>query len=301
MTKILAMPHLTASSVETTEWIVDLNGRLDTAPALLKGWDYSAGLAFESTARLDRRKILAECGLSRDARISVTASWWASSTNRREIGCRQPILDDVDIALRLEIPPGVAGGHLTLERMLILDQPGRSDDDLAAVQQGSILWREPRDSQTRVTLEGDAARLPTEAVDFTSTRVADPESLWWLERDLSDLNSTPLATIRLYLNTSHPIIEKIVSGADDATAETVAKFLEWDVARMLINSALDSAEFLRDWGMFRPGSLGETLELLLQQVWPGEDANSLSGLRADEPGIFEARLQARLRLLAETR
>jgi hypothetical protein len=301
MTKIFALPHLHTGAVEPDEWLVEIHGEQLPVPNLLKGWDYSTPLRFESTLRVDRTRILSDCGLGEDASVSAIAAWWASSTNIRQLGCSRPLTHGEHVTLAVAVPAGLAGGQLTLQRMLILERPGRTRTTLAATTPGSILWREPRERQTKVVLEGDAARFPTEMIDFTSSRVADPDSLWWLDHDLSDLDSTPLATLRLYLNESHPMVKKMVAGGADEVSAAVSQVLEWDITRTMCHAALDTSEFIRQWGSFRPGSLGEALELLLRRLWPGDDATSLSALRAQDPGVFEARMQGRLRLLAEKR
>lgn len=76
--------------------------------------------------------------------------------------------------------------------------------------------------------------------------------------------------------------------------------LQWDVARALIDRALDRDEFVEDWDSFAEGSVGETLQQLIMRFWPGEDAASLRARREGNRPRFEYQLQARLGLLGGT-
>ena len=67
----------------------------------------------------------------------------------------------------------------------------------------------------------------------------------------------------------------------------------------MIHRALDNEEFVEEWDGFEEGSLGATLQQLVQRVWPGEDAMSLRARREANAPRFEYQLQARLRLLSE--
>lgn len=297
MARVFALPHLHTDAVTAESWNVELRGQRQPLPQLLKAWDYQTALRFDSIVRVDRSRILRDCGLGPDAAVSVVALWWASSTNRRELGVCVPVTDADTIPLEFEIAPGEAGGRLALARMLVLTDSGSSPQALAATAPGAVLWREDRNMQARVFLEGDAARFPTEVVDFASTRVADPDGVWWLDVDFSDLSATPLAALRLYLNGNHPEVKSLV--ANENGSAYLHQIIEWDVVRTMFHAALDSPAFHRQWGSFRPGSLGEAVELLARRLWPGEDARSLATFREYDRGLFEARLQGRLRLLGD--
>ena len=157
--------------------------------------------------------------------------------------------------------------------------------------------RKPAADRGTTILEGDAARFPTEIVDFATGTIADPSAAWWIETDLSELDANPLGRIRLYLNASHPMIALLVQGNTDEVIRVVADFLEWDVGRTLIHAALDTEDFVAGWAQFSTGSIGETLQHLIARTWPAHDASALKQMRASDPGAFEARLQGRLGML----
>lgn len=294
MPRVFSLPHLSTGAAMTSEWLLESRGELLPLPAVLKGWDYQTPLRLQCTVTADPVAVIRDCGLGPDARISVVAMWWASSTNRRVMAASVPLADGAEVLLDFEIPPGAAGGTLTLSRLLVLTRPSAAGARLAASTAGAVLWREPRERQTRTILEGDSARFPTEVIDFGG-RIGEPDGVWWLEHDFSDLDTTPLAALRLYLNGAHPAVGKLLAG--DRAGEILQQMINWDVARAMVHAALDSEDFHRRWGSFRPGCLGETVELLIRRIWTGEDAVSLAALRSTDRGGFEARLQGRLQLL----
>lgn len=301
MTRLVALPYLQTSAVETGDWLVRLRGETRQVPDVLKGWDYQTALHFESKLVLDLDRVRHDCGLGRDAGIVALPTWWASSTNRRQAGTPVPLIENGAVSLQLDIPPGQAGGRLTLDRLLVLRTPGAPLNPLAATSAYSVLWREERDRRTTVIVEGDAARFPTQVIDFGAGRFADPQAAWWLDLDPSDMDTTPLTAMRLYLNAANPTVERLASGRDDEVTRLVSSVLTWDVVRTLVEAALESEDFIDGWGGFRPGSLGETLERLIQRYFAGEDARSVAAFRARNRGLFEARLQARVGMLLEAR
>ncbi|RBY76277.1 hypothetical protein DQ239_14955 [Blastococcus sp. TF02-09] len=160
-----------------------------------------------------------------------------------------------------------------------------------------MLWREPRDDQAVCALEGDAARFPTDVMDFEQTGLGDAGGVWWLHHDLSDLDANPLSCLRIRINSAHPAGSRLVDGSPEASDARSA--LYWDVNRLLVHAALDSDEFVTGWGAFRVGSLGHTLEQLCRRLWPYQDARALRASRANDRGRFEVSLQARVGLFTE--
>lgn len=295
MTRIVALPHLQTSAVEPSDWLVTIRGNTQPLPTLLKGWDYETPLRFECEVAVDRDAALRDCGLPGDAEVEMVALWWASSTNRRRLGASARVESSGAAALVFDVPADQAGGKLVLIRQLVLRRSGTGPTTaFAATQEGSILWSEDRSTRAAVHLEGEATRFPTEICDFSLPPVLEPNAAWWLEHDFSDLDASPLAALRLYVNGSHMSMRAMAEGDLDGT---VAKFMYWDVARTMVHGALDSEEFIERWSTFQPGSLGEALEFLLRKIWPTADARSLRQLRSQDPGLFEARLQGRLDLL----
>ena len=301
MTRVVVLPHLQTAAIDPGDWLVTLRGDTMPVPPVLKGWDYSTPLRFECQVKVDLPSVLEECGLEEDAKIRALATYWASSTNRRGLGAAVVLDLSGDVSMSFDIDPSLVGGKLTLHRQLVLAQPSKAKRPFAATAVGAVLWSERRPDRTSVVLEGDAARFPTEFLDFSVGQVAEPSAAWRLEHDFSDLNASPLACLRLYINSSHPRLEGLIAGRSDDEAKLVSSVMSWDVGRMMVHEALTSNDFVDDWGHFNPGSLGEVLEFLVRRIWPTHDARALRAMRAHDHGLFEARLQGRLNILGTDR
>lgn len=294
MARVVALPHMQTTAVEPGDWLVTIRERTMPVPDLLDGWDYSTPIRLECQLNVDLDGVRSECALEADTTIIATAIFWASSTNRRQVGAMRKVDRSGEFAMEFEVDPTVVGGKLTLYRQLLLEQGGSSGGPFTATRPGSILWNEDRGHRRTVLLEGDAARFPTEVLDFSAGPVAEPSAPWWLDRDFSDMDASPLASIRLYVNSSHPRIVSLLEDKEDEGTQLVRSVMAWDVGRAMIHGAIDTDEFVDGWGHFRPGTLGESLEQLVRRVWPTHDARALRGMRADDVGVFESRLQGRL-------
>ena len=168
---------------------------------------------------------------------------------------------------------------------MVLAADGASTDELAPRTAGSVLLVELRDRETKITLEGESARFPTEVISFDELPIAEPDALWYLEYDPSDLEQSPLLALRLYVNSKHPAVERSLH-PDDEIGELVRSTLHWDVARIMIDRALNNDDLIEQWDAFPEESLGQMLQELIQRSWPGETAESLRARRlADPPGL----------------
>lgn len=301
MTRLLARPHRQTSAVRGTAWEVSIRNTNQAADGVVRSWDYSCPIRLTSTVEIDFPRVLEECGLGPDAQLALVAVWWSSSTNLRRAGEPVAVVSSGQHDLHVAIEPGVAGGQILLKRSLILMDAGNSPEPFAPTLRGSVLWEETASERTRMILEGEDPRFPTTVTDFGEGRVGHEHSVWWLDVDTSELDASPLATIRLYLNAAHPDVKRHSNGADDERSRLFANTLEWDVTRSLVRAGLDTPELVDGWGSFRPGSLGELLEQLIRRTWPGHDPRALLAMRSSDPGLFEARLQGRIGLLRGVR
>jgi hypothetical protein len=298
----IAFPYRTASADrwERSPWRRLAGGDEHELPDRIDDWDYSIPLSLTSEVTVDVTRLRAESLLLSDDPLALVAVWEASSTGIREIGCRQalPGAGECTFELLVHLDGALIGGILRVERQIVLSSTGASSDPLAPRSAGSVILREERDEVTSIVLEGEAARFPTEVVDFAQLRIAEPEALWYLDMAGVDLEQSPLSAMRLYVNGNHPAVQRALMQGD-GIGELVRSVLQWDVARTMIHRALDNDEFVNDWDRFEEATLGATLQLLVQRIWTGEDATSLRARREADPARFEYQLQARLRLLSE--
>jgi len=271
------------------------------APDLVDHWSYSTQMILDCSIDVDPFKVRSDCQLPGKARIGAVAVWAATSTNLR---CASEVLVIESTGkhkLEFSIAAGLAGGVLAVERRVVLLDPVTTRSPLTPSRAGSILWQEPRKDTLKLVLEGTSPRFPTEFTDFEMGRIGEPGSIWWLHLDLSDLDSSALSAVRLYLNSKSEAARRIDSGADDEEARAFRSALEWDVARQMILRAISMDEFRSGWGSFVPTSIGEVIETLILRLFPGQDSASLFSILESSPDVLEARLQGRVGLFAGAR
>jgi hypothetical protein len=298
--KEVALPYKTGSS---DCWRLGLWRRVAgeteaELPVQLEDWDYSVPLALSCVVTVNVSKLREETGASAEDALALVAVWEASSTGIRELGAKHELPPDGEASFELVIhlEGSRIGGRLVLDRQVVLTAEGATNDPLAARAVGSILLAELPGDRTSVLLEGDAARFPSEVIDFAQLPIAEPSALWYLELDTTDLDQAPLSVMRLYLNGGHPAVSAALGGTGGA-GEIVQSVIRWDVARALLHRALDNDDFVADWDSFHDESLGMTLQRLIQRYWPAETGVSLRAKREVNPARFEYQLQARMRLL----
>jgi len=293
MSRTTILPHLQTTDVEASPWMVSIRNQLLTSE-LATGWDYQTPLHAASTIEADPFSIRQDCSLHSEDRLGIVALWHSSSTNVRERAFFTELSQAGPVKIEFEIPPGRVGGILRFSRQIVLVGTGQSQVPFAAVRPGSILWQENRHPPTGLILEGEAARFPTEVIDFSAAPVGEPEAAWWLSMTLDDLEVSPLQALRLYLNGEHPMMKRMLAGGEDEAIQMVRSALEWDVARSIVTHALENSDFVHGFGTFPSDSLGEMVEFLAYKYWPGRDAKSLRALKEGNPGRFEYQLQAGL-------
>jgi hypothetical protein len=301
--KEVILPYATAS--QTTwrlgDWHLGPIERERHLPARIEDWDATVDVDLQCEIELDVTALRRQCHLSPDAGVRLICAWHASSTGIRRIAARWRLGRGGAATVRAQfvVPGRLIGGTLTLERLVVLTQPTKSPPAGTADKPGSVLLREEASARREAILEGEAARFPTEVVDFAAIPIAEPDALWHLEMSLDDLDQSPLNAMTLYINRSHRAIAEALD-AGSASGAMIRSVMQWDVARRLVRTAILTDEFVNSWGNFAEDSLGDVLEGMVRRYWPGETAASLRERFLADEGRFEYQLQARTRLLETT-
>jgi hypothetical protein len=291
-----APPYLLppASAISVDAW-----KGLDGTPLAdrLDHWDPFTDTEVVRTVGIDVDAVRSACSLCEDAAFSVIASWWSSRTrlggtgDAIELGARGGVLR---ATLALQIPGPAAGGRLDLRTILVLRHPGAAPSMVSPRREGAILWQE----ETRVALEGAAARFPVAAVDFVAIPRLPDTGGWALEWDVEDLDAPVLAALRLLVNASDEVLlNALRSGSTDPRSTVIRSFVAYDVARNLVHAALRSERFVEDPEVFEEESVGRMLFELLAMCWPGVPTKALATRLHEDPGRMDAELQAYLEVL----
>ena len=89
---------------------------------------------------------------------------------------------------------------------------------------------------TRIYLEGSASRFPTEAISFSAAHME--EAAWSVRTRFDDLRESFAGSVRLLLNSDHPIGAGLAS-MDETIYGAAGSFLRLDIIRALIGAVAD--------------------------------------------------------------
>lgn len=294
MANVKVLPHRIAdpAAVDWGTWWLRVNGDRRPSEQLLDGWDYSTPLTFEVQASIDAVDFLESTGLDELADCEIVALVECPTTGYR-FEARRSLADLANAADKLlvvEPPLGTLAVKVLLSQFIVLSRSITPSADDVAWQRGARLASGPSRS---VTLEGSAARFPTEAVAFSTLRF--PEALWSLQSSWLDAEDAFTASIRLFVNTEHPRAEALLDTAHPEHG-LVHSALELDIVRQLLVRAQADREQFRDSQRPWPeGSTGAALENLTDLFF-GTAVYEMLTLQRTDPETFERMLQARLDL-----
>ena len=295
MSRLTVLPHLQTGAVHPGPWTISINDQL-VIDEVAKSWDYETPIRASCSVDVFADEVRTECALAPSDRFGLVTSWRSSTT-----GLKQSEVIDMSgggaSVVSVDIDPARVGGVLTLSRRLVLLGEGKGTDSNSPTRPGSILWQEELRDCRKLVLEGEAARFPTEVVDFSGGYVGEPDAVWYLHLEMEDLDASAMKSVRLYVNGGHTAIQSLLAAGDGQLSTAIQSTLTWDVARQMVLAALSSDDFIEGQGLFSGGSIGEVLEAVLEQFWPEQDVLSLRVLRDQDPTRFEYQLQARMRLL----
>lgn len=288
------LPHLVAdeSHWQLGGWRLADGTPLRGPSSMIGHWDFEYVTSLSCEVLVNSSQIIETCGVGQGARLTLLTVASFSVTEVPVVTSRLTL--DVSSAaaveVQLEIDPQVAGGTVTLERHVVLEEAGRSPSKLAAQRRGSVLLAEGEDAH-RIQLEGEGARFPTELLDFSVAGVGDTGALWFLDVDTSRLTDPVSAAVRLYVNSGHPAVKRMQQ-EDSEAGSAVASVMGWDVARQLVRTVLSDSLFADEAGSFEEGSLGQVVENLVEFYMAGEKTESVQQLLREQPGVYERRMQA---------
>jgi len=196
-----------------------------------------------------------------------------------------------DLAIEFALEGSELGGRLTLETLLVVSDP-KPLSNLAPSQPGSILWR----TSSWTDLEGIGTQFPTDTLDFKAAGL-DADAGWQLKIDLSDPDARFMSAVRLTLNSGHPAIERLLSGAKDEGTDQLLRTLNWDVTRQMVEAAVRSEDVAWIDVDLEGTSVAVVLRNLLGRIWPLEAPGTLLQWLNDDPARIESHLQHYSRLL----
>jgi hypothetical protein len=288
-----APPYLLppADAVTADEWR-DTGGA--TVGDRLEHWDPFTDIELAHIVNVDLDAVREACLLGSDSAFALTASGYSGRTRLTVDG---PTIElgvlhgRVQAPMTIRIAGAATGGRLDLRTRLVLRSAGSSPSPISPRRPGAVLWAD----ETRVALEGGAARFPVSAADFSSVPRLPSGAAWALEWNPDDLEVPVLGGLRLLINSEDSgLVAALRSGSVDARASLIRSFVTFDVARSLVHSALGNERFVGAPESFEEGSVGRMLFELITACWGGTPLRALVSRRAEDPARLDAEIQAHL-------
>lgn len=278
----------------TNPWHDVRDGHAEVLGDAIRDWDPMTVLRLRAVIEVDVPAVLRTARLNHRTGLAVAVSAGSSSTRLRGPVWMQNIKSSSTECLDIEFDVAGAelGGRLDLMTQLVVVQP-EGEDKLGASLRGTIIWRH-RES---VMLEGDAAQFPTETADLSGPPYDLPRAGWMLQIAPDDLDVTAAAAVRLIVNESHPLMQRVLEGDSSPEAVAAVEVMRWDVARQLIDVALSTPAFIERDEAFEEDSFGWLLFAIIGTHFPGESPRSLRNLQETDRAAFEVMLQHQSRIL----
>lgn len=263
----------------------------------LEHWDPFTDTELFRVVDVDLDAVRTACRLNLDAAFAVSATWYSNRTRLSGAGTSAELgqlRGRVRAPVSILVPGDAAGGRLQLRTALVLRHPGTNGSPISPSREGAILWLHSRS----LALEGGSARFPVTAVDFEASDRLPDDASWALEWNPEELDAPVLGDLRLVVNSHNDtLLNALRSGVADAKSAVIRSFITLDVARALVEGALDNDRFVDDPEGYDEGSIGRMLFELLSMCWPGVPIKALASRRREDPTRLEAELQAHLRVL----
>jgi hypothetical protein len=269
-------------------------------PAAVDDWDATTPIEVSSEVSIDVDHVRRACELRAEDSIAIVAIWHDSATNVRGVGIEVPVSASMSVPLQFAIEPDLVAGAVTLSRLVVLHGVASAigaRDPLVAHGRGAILWRETRHDHGLLELRPTEGSISVEAVDFGEVGDIDPGAPWRVAADVDDLDAPAGRSLELLVNLRHRDVARVLADDDDPRARAVQSVLRWDVARQLVDRALDDDRFVAGFGDFAPGTVGGSLQALFERWLPELTPQQARDRRQRRPGQFEALLQARMEML----
>jgi len=262
------------------EWWLERRGVRVTCPPLLQDWDYLEDLVVGLSCSYDPRVIEAESGVPAES-VGVVLAVDCISTQRRFVAAERLSARSGMIDISLQIPAGEVADKLGLSASLVLRDKLVGFPRRVAARRGARLLS---NDSTTLLLEGDAGRFPTEAVEFS--RLGFGSGPWTLVLSHSGLGDSFMGSVRLMINSEHPVGRSLLDGAD---GERFSALLKSDLIRLLVGRL--SEEEIGVWDEYGEESIAVVMDGMCRNFLNVSFEEAVTEYLSD-PVYFEATLQS---------
>ncbi|MEU4582938.1 hypothetical protein AB0F92_12720 [Kitasatospora aureofaciens] len=290
-----ALPYRIPSEnvVHTDPWVLVTDDGQVPIPEALPDWDYQMDLRLRRTVRIDQDQARTQAGLPPSAALMVAAVWTATGSNLsgpaqhvRLTGSGQATIS-LDVLLR----GADLGGLLLLDTALVLAERRGDGRPSSPRRAGSVLWSD----RASLRLQGDAPQFPMAVIDFARTSFPD-RAAWHLQIS-GNLESATMGSLLLLVNERNTVVATAFENAGKPrdVDRIVLSAVYADTARIMIEYALSHEEFVES-ADFPDDSLGATLTVLFNQLFPGRSINDMRLRQQQSPSLFASEVQEAVKI-----
>lgn len=302
MPRVRQFPYLLATDehINVHSWENrDLHGDLHPLSDVLADWDPATPVQFITTINIDTPGVKSDCRLKGEALLRLALVWRCPGTGLRGRGNVFDLEQSTgrrSVSLSLRVDGAYLADRISVAVQLLLIRGDAIKRQLAPGRSGNLLWSEER----TILLEGQAARFPTELKDFSKSGWLPARAAWFLDWSPEDLHQLVLSDMRLFINSANEPVYQTASGTGNEDSHRVLReAIRYDVARIMIEGALENEEFLTSPDSFGEGSVGSAIRRLIRTLFSNYDILALSQYCRHRRFRFELELQDRLRLFSE--
>ncbi|OAH63798.1 hypothetical protein [Dietzia cinnamea] len=277
MAHFRVLPHRVASaaSIKVEQWWYRLgDGEISDLPELVPGWDYNTHTVVGVDVEINTEELTSSTGLPIEAiELVITLDCPAVSERFLE---KSAILDGPQ-SLAVEIPSGRAADSFIATAHLVAKSTEPLQQSPASVRSGARLFTsEPQ----RAQLEGSGGRFPVEVCGFSS--IGFESAPWTLVSDFEELSDSFMGSIRLFVNSEHPLGALAAKPAQNATA---ARLMQIDTMRLLIAEIARSGMY-ESHASWPDGSVSYVVDSMCSAYFNRELSTMIQLLSVD-PAAFE--------------
>ena len=204
--------------------------------------------------------------------------------------------DNKDYSFKCCIPGDKIAGTINISLVLaISDTQEILAPSILATEKGSIIFEKTE----QLHLEGGQALFPVKAIEFSQKPGIAKNSLYFLKRKFSDLDSNFNATYTLFFNKEHPLFKRINSYVENEASNYLLKMIMFDVYRTIVYDALDDEHGLVEFAEsvdFDSASVKSVYSKILTDIkekfFPEKDLDALRkmahGSETDRNNLYTA-------------
>lgn len=274
------LPHAVASteSIRLVRWWFRLeDGDVRELPEAIEGWDYNSRLVVGADFEINLAELSASSGLPPHA-ITAVASLDCPTVAER-FTSRSPVVDGTQ-SIDVELPRGRGADAISVSLHLVAELSPSLESTATETRTGARLFDS---APQRARLEGTGDRFPVEVIKFSS--IGLEPAPWTIITDFDDLNDAFMGSVRLFVNSEHPLGAAASNPTDTGSSALV---MQIDTMRLLISEVSRS-------GMYDPtlswseGSVADVVGSMCTAYF-NRQLDTMINLLTSDPAGFERSL-----------